>query len=76
VIVTVPAATPVTTPAALTAPIDVLLLLQVPPVTESVKVIVAPAHTVEAPLIVPADVLPFTATVAVRVTGPQLAVMV
>jgi hypothetical protein len=74
--VTVPAATPVTTPAALTAPIDALLLLHVPPAIESVKVIVVPAHTTDAPLIVPADVLPPTVTVAVRLIAPQLAVIV
>jgi len=44
--VTLPAATPVTTPAFVTAATAVLLLIQVPPVVGD-KVIVLPAHIVE-----------------------------
>ena len=50
--VTVPAVTPVTTP--VPEPIvamAVLLLLHVPPVEGSPRVMVAPAHTVEGPVI-------------------------
>ena len=51
-IVSVPAAAPVTTPADTLA---VLLLLHAPPVDASVKVIVEPTHTLESPVIVPAS---------------------
>ena len=52
--VTVPPETPVTTPVLPTVASKVLLLLQLPPVTVSLKLIVAPLHTVGPPLIVPA----------------------
>ena len=74
--VAVPAATPVTKPEPVTLATAGLLLLHVPPLTELLSVIVAPAHTVPDPLIVPAVALPFTVTVAVLLTGPQLAVTV
>ena len=44
-----PPATPVTTPEELMVAIEVLLLIQPPPETESVKVVVAPLQTVEEP---------------------------
>jgi hypothetical protein len=52
--VTVPLATPVTTPLELIEAIAELLLLHVPPLTASVNVVVKPLQTVAAPLIVPA----------------------
>ena len=49
-IVTLPAATPLTTPVpAPTVATDVLLLVHVPPGVVFVKVVVAPAHTVDEP---------------------------
>ena len=53
-IVAVPAVPPVTTPA-LTAAIVELLLVQAPPLTASVNVVVEPEQTVVVPDIVPAD---------------------
>ena len=53
--VTLPEATPVTTPLLFTVAVLVLLLLHVPPdVPFVVNVIVDPAHTDDDPLIVPA----------------------
>ena len=50
--ITVPAVTPVTMPELLpTVAIPVLLLLQEPPVVLSLKVVVAPTHTVVVPVI-------------------------
>ena len=74
--VTVPAATPVTTPVELTEAIDVLLLLQVPPDVESVSVMLPPVHTVEGPLIALTVAVLLTVMVLVTLTGPQLAVTV
>ena len=48
-IVTVPAATPVTTPEALTVAIAGVALLQAPPVVVSVSVVVLPTHTLFVP---------------------------
>src|ERR1017187_1564780 len=53
-IVATPAVTPVTTPAPLTPAIAALVLLHVPPVVVSVKVIDEPGHTLPEPVIVPA----------------------
>jgi hypothetical protein len=54
VIVALPAATPFTTPVALlTVATDVLLLLQVPPLTVSASVIAALTQTLVRPVIVP-----------------------
>jgi hypothetical protein len=50
--VAVPAATPVTVPVALTLAIDELELLHVPPVVGSVRVVIAPVQTVDAPVMV------------------------
>lgn len=56
VIVAVPDATPVTTPVVEpTEAIPVLPLLQVPPVVASLRVVVAPAHTVNVPVIAAGD---------------------
>ncbi len=60
--VTVPGATPVTTPVLPTVAIDVLDELHVPPVTLSTKVIVAPTYTEEGPVIVLAVAVGTTVT--------------
>ena len=52
--VTVPAATTVTIPVALTVAFEGLLLLHVPPVAVSVNGVVRPVHTEDAPVITPA----------------------
>jgi hypothetical protein len=52
VIVANPAVTPVTTPLVLpTVAVDVLLLIQVPPVSVLLRVIERPKHTADGPLI-------------------------
>ncbi len=70
--VAVPGVTPVTTPAVTVA--WALLLLQVPPATPSVIVIVASAHTPVAPVIVPASGMGLIAISFVAVAVPQLLV--
>lgn len=75
--VTLPAATPLTTPVAgLTVAKAALLLLQVPPLTASVNVMVEPAHTDDGPLIAPAVGAAVIVTVVVAVAVPQLLVTV
>jgi hypothetical protein len=54
VIMVVPASTPVTTPLALIVATLGVLLLQVPPVTGLVSVVVSPVHKLDDPLITPA----------------------
>lgn len=73
-IVTVPAATGITIPPVLTVANDGLLLVQVPPDTELVRVIVVPVQAVEAPDIVPAFGEAFTTILLVTVIVPQLPV--
>lgn len=71
--VTVPDATPVTTPLLVTVATEGLLLLQLPPaVPFVVNVIVALTHREEAPLIVPAleDALTVTDLVALDTLHP------
>jgi hypothetical protein len=63
--VAVPAATPVTTPEALTVATAVLLEDQVPPTVTSVKVVVDPAQTVVVPAIAATTGLAFTVIEAV-----------
>jgi hypothetical protein len=77
-IVAVPLETPYTTPDALTVTIDVLLLDHVPPEApvESASVIVAPAQTVDGPVIAPADAPEETVITLVAVAVPQLLVTV
>ena len=58
----VPFATPVTVPVEFTVAVAVELLLQVPPETPSVSVVVAPIHNVDDPVMVPADGAANTAT--------------
>ena len=55
-IVAEPADTPVTIPVDAIPAIEVLLLLQVPPVAVSIKgIVVEPSHTLATPVIVPAS---------------------
>ena len=61
-IVGVPAAIPVTTPAALTVPNEGLLLPHVPPLVASVSVIEALIHTLAAPLIAAGNAVTVTIT--------------
>ena len=70
--VVVPDTPPVTTPEVSTEAIEALLLLHTPPVTASVSVITAPAHTLSAPKIVPASGSAFTVTLYVDDNVPQL----
>ncbi len=70
VIVTVPAATPVTSPLVLlTVARAVLLLLHKPPVGLEASVIIAPVQTVPAPVIAVGAVLTFTVVVTEQVVG-------
>ena len=55
---------------------DVVLLLQVPPDTLLLNMMVDPTHTEEAPLIVPALGTGFTVMVADAVVDPQIFVTV
>jgi hypothetical protein len=67
----VPAATPVTTPAAETTAFAVLLLLQVPPDTLAVRLVAVPAQTVGSPKMSIEDESAFTVTVLVATAVPQ-----
>ena len=68
-----PTAAPVTLPVTRsTVATDVALLVQVPPETLLLKLILAPIHTEDAPLIVPAFGTGFTVTVADAVVDPQM----
>src|SRR4051794_13646964 len=60
-------ATPLTTPAELTVATVVLLLLHMPPVVRSVKIILERGHTLEVPVIVNTTGIGLTVTVAVPV---------
>ena len=55
-----------------TVAIELLLLVQVPPVMVLVSGTVLPTHTVLGPLMVPAVALVFTVTLVVAVAVPQL----
>jgi hypothetical protein len=65
--VAVPAATPVTTPEALTVATEVLEEDQVPPAVTSARVVVDPAQTVVVPVIAATTGRALTVTVAVEV---------
>ena len=67
--VSMPPPVPVTMPVVPTVAMEVLLLLHVPPGTGSVRVIVAPSHTLPGPEMVPAErnVPMFTVIVATEV---------
>ena len=77
-IVTAPALTPLTLPAASTVAIPVDPELQFPPASPlaSLRLIVEPAQTPVAPVIVPVFADELTDTIAVAVTLPQLLVTV
>ena len=70
--VDVPGAAPNTWPEPSTVAMEVVLLLQLPPVAPSVKEVDEPAQTVAAPLIVPADGSGLTVTTCVAAAVPQL----
>ena len=72
VIVAVPTAIPVTIPEALIVAIEGAELDHVPPVVVLVNVVVEPAQTVDAPVIVPADGPLITITDVVLLVEPQL----
>ena len=69
--VTVPIATPVTTPVLLTVAMAVLLLLHVPPVTESESGPVEPVQIAVGPVIVPAVAPGFMVITRVAAIVPQ-----
>ena len=75
-IVAVPPAAPDTFPLASTLAIDVLLLLQTPPLTPSLSIVDDPVQTPVAPVIVPADAAAETVTtdVALSVQKPVVTV--
>ena len=72
VIVALPEVTPVISPVVLTVATAALLLLHVPPVVVLLKVILAPWHTDERPVIVPDAGFGLTLSVAVVMAEPQL----
>ena len=74
--VTLPAPTPVTTPAALTLATVLLLLIQVPPVTVSLKVMPEPTHTDDGPVTGPVGAEEVTLTTKVVKAVPQVFVTV
>lgn len=69
--VTIPAPTPVTTPAGLTSPMVTLLLLQTPPETVLASVAVVPRQSAVLPDITPADGIVSTFNVVVAKADPQ-----
>jgi hypothetical protein len=71
----VPAETPVTRPVASTVAIAVLLLLQVPPIVASFKLLVAPTQALGVPVMAAGAVLTDT-TVDARVPQPVVYLMV
>ena len=72
VMITDPAATPVTIPDVLTVAMLESLLVQTPPEVASVRVMPEPAHTEEAPLIDPAEMVVLTFTRREAAVLPQL----
>ena len=72
--VALPDDTPATTPVLLTVATDVLLLVHVPPVAPSVRVVEEPAQTVLLPLIVPESGNGLTVTGTLATAIPQLLV--
>ena len=74
--VTLPAATPVTTPDVFTDAIAALLLVQAPPEVPSVSVVVAPVQATEEPEMLPAEGDEFTVTAFVPAAEPQVLVNV
>jgi len=70
----VPAVLPRTTPAAVTLAIAGFTLLQVPPATVLVKVVVLPGQTIVLPEMVPTNGSGFTTNVRVATAAPQMPV--
>ena len=70
-IVTVPTTTPVTIPEPIIVASEVLLLLHMPPLTVSVRVMCPPVHTVDNPLMVPDGVVAPTVTPTVATAVPH-----
>ncbi len=68
---TLPDATPVTTPDALIVATLVFEVLHAPPEPEVERLAVAPVHAVAAPVIVPADGSALTVATAVAAAEPQ-----
>ena len=66
-----PTAIPVTTPDAFTVAMEVLLLIHPPPATESVRVMVVPAHNAAEPEMEATVGKLFTVTNFVATTVPQ-----
>ena len=62
---------PVTTPVVFTVAIPGAVLLHMPPVAGSVKLILVPGQTVDIPVITPDTGPGFTVTTAVAATVPQ-----
>lgn len=71
-----PAATPFTTPPLVTVATEVAEELQVPPLTVLLNVVLAPVHTPDEPLMLPAPGDAFTVMVVVDTAVPQLLVTV
>ena len=69
--VDVPMTAPNTWPEPSTVAIEVVLLLQMPPVAPSVKEVDEPAQTVAVPLIVPAEGNGLTVTTCMAAAVPQ-----
>ena len=74
--VTDPAETPVTIPPAVTVATAVELLVHTPPEVPSISVVVEPAQTDVAPVIVPPEAVRLTVTDFVVVAEPQALVTV
>ena len=75
-IVTLPVVIPVATPVLLMVAMVLLLLSQLPPVVVLLNVTLAPTHTADGPVMVPAEVGEPTFTTWVAVSVPQLLVTV
>lgn len=71
VITTTPLPIPVTIPVLPTVAISILLLVQLPPVIELIRVVDEPAHNSEAPVIVAISMLSDTVTITDPVAEPQ-----
>ena len=71
-IVAVPAVTPVTTPEVPIVATPVGILLHAPPPAASVSAVVAVAHTIGVPVMIPAEGMAITVTTVVAAVVPQL----
>lgn len=70
--IVVPADTPLTTPPLVIVAIEVDTALHVPPLTVLLSVAVAPVHTLDEPLIVPALAVAVTVKVVEDTADPQV----